>query len=138
QMPVLRVIKGQIEFQIALDLGQSIDETIDTATNIFNQILKLQHIAQILPDFIEYGPLRSEEYRVKGLTDACPPEVVEKERQICEANLEAYEYNPDPSGLRTGQYNTAGKTNYSIGVERSRTECQGYNKYCISNGYTEQ
>ncbi|KAA6382132.1 MAG: hypothetical protein EZS28_022343 [Streblomastix strix] len=123
-MPVLYVIKGQVEFQIVVDFDQSIDETIYTATNIFNQILKLQHIAQILPDFIEY--------------DAYPPEVVEKERQICEANREDYEYNSDPSGLRTGQYNTAGKTNYSIGVERSRTECQGYNKYCISNGFTEQ
>ncbi|KAA6326200.1 MAG: hypothetical protein EZS28_053982, partial [Streblomastix strix] len=100
-MPVLYVIKGQIEFQIALNLGLSIDETIYTATNIFNQILKLQHIAQILPDFIEYGPLRSEEYR--GLTDAYPPEVVENERQVCEANREDYEYNPDPPGLSTGQ-----------------------------------
>ncbi|KAA6373502.1 MAG: hypothetical protein EZS28_030970 [Streblomastix strix] len=102
-MPVLRVIKGQIEFQNALDLGQSIDKTIDTATSIFNQILKLQHIAQILPDFIEY--------------DACLPEVVEKERQICEANRKAYEYNSDPSGLRTGQ---ATKGQIRINLEATR------------------
>ncbi|KAA6371150.1 MAG: hypothetical protein EZS28_033323, partial [Streblomastix strix] len=103
-MVILRVTKSEIEFQFVTELARNVEYVVEIVSRIINEILKLQRIESILPDFIAHGPLRAEEHR--GLTDTCPPEVVEKEREACEANHEAYEYNSDPSGFRTGQATT--------------------------------
>ena len=63
-MVKFHVKKNEVEFIIEFPLDTTTDIIIETAANVSNQIYKLQRICSLIPDLVEHGPFRSEEYRV--------------------------------------------------------------------------
>lgn len=63
-MVKFHVKKNDVEFLIEYPLNTKIDDIIEMAARISNEIYKLQRMCSLIPDLEKYGPFRTEEYRV--------------------------------------------------------------------------
>ena len=63
-MVKFHIKKNDVEFLLETTLDINVDELIEMAANVSNQIYKLKRMCSLIPDLIQYGPFRAEEHRV--------------------------------------------------------------------------